>query len=57
MLLDPVSCRVCGCTDSNCNCCVANTGMPCFWAEPDLCSACAGQGPSCNGQQIAEQPT
>lgn len=33
-------CRVCGCTDDNCARCVIKTGEPCFWIEPDLCSAC-----------------
>jgi hypothetical protein len=34
-------CRVCKCTDDDCSQCVAKTGAPCFWYEPDLCSACA----------------
>lgn len=34
-------CRVCGCTDEDCSGCVARTGAPCHWFEPDLCSACA----------------
>lgn len=33
-------CRACGCTDDNCSQCVLKTGEPCFWIEPDLCSAC-----------------
>ena len=37
---DPV-CRRCGCTDSDFSACVARTGAPCVWVEPDLCSACA----------------
>lgn len=36
----PRCCRVCGCTDDNCSRCVLKTGEPCFWIEPDLCSAC-----------------
>lgn len=32
------ACRECGCTDE-CPCLVA--GVPCSWAERDLCSACA----------------
>ena len=28
------ACRVCGCTE------LAACYPPCFWAEPDLCSAC-----------------
>lgn len=35
------TCRVCGCTDSDCRQCIARTGQPCHWVEPDLCSACA----------------
>lgn len=35
-----VSCRVCGCTDWDCSGCIARTGYACYWAEPDLCSAC-----------------
>jgi hypothetical protein len=38
-------CRVCGCTDGDCRQCVEKTGEPCHWAEPDLCSACAGEDP------------
>jgi len=34
-------CRVCGCTDLDCSGCIAKTGQPCYWVEPDLCSACA----------------
>jgi hypothetical protein len=34
-------CRVCGCTDEDCTRCVEKTGEPCWWFEPDLCSACA----------------
>lgn len=33
-------CRVCGCTDDNCDTCVAKTGEPCRWIAADLCSAC-----------------
>lgn len=36
----PRTCRVCGCTTSNCNGCVERTGQPCHWVGPDLCSAC-----------------
>jgi hypothetical protein len=31
-------CRVCGCTDEQA--CLVE-GLPCCWAEEDLCSACA----------------
>lgn len=31
-------CRECGCTEDDA--CMVG-GMPCHWAEPDLCSACA----------------
>lgn len=33
-------CRICGCTDADCSQCIARTGEPCWWVEPDLCSAC-----------------
>lgn len=33
-------CRLCGCTDANCDGCVERTGAPCWWVEGDLCSAC-----------------
>jgi len=36
------ACRECGCTDLDCSGCIAKTGTPCHWVEPDLCSACAG---------------
>lgn len=38
------SCRVCGCTDSDCRQCIEKTGVPCHWVEQDLCSACAADG-------------
>ena len=47
MVLDEVRsdqsgvCRMCGCTDLDCSDCVQRTGEPCYWVEPDLCSACA----------------
>jgi hypothetical protein len=34
-------CRECGCTDMDCSDCVERTGVPCYWIEADLCSACA----------------
>ncbi len=34
------ACRVCGCTEDNCIQCIKKTGMPCYWVEYDLCSAC-----------------
>ena len=37
----PGTCRVCGCTDDDCEQCVQKTGAACTWSEPDLCSACA----------------
>lgn len=40
----PGVCRRCGCTDDDCSACVARTGSPCHWVEPDLCSACVGGG-------------
>ena len=35
-------CRVCGCTEANCQICVERTGEPCTWTseKQDLCSAC-----------------
>jgi hypothetical protein len=36
-------CRVCGCTDEDCSGCIKKTGEPCYWVEPDLCSACANE--------------
>jgi len=33
-------CRVCGCSEDNA-CIDPDTGEPCYWVEPDLCSACA----------------
>ena len=34
-------CRGCGCTGFDCSGCIERTGEPCWWVEPDLCSACA----------------
>lgn len=39
------TCRVCGCTDVDCSGCIAKTGEPCHWVEPDLCSACSPAAP------------
>jgi len=36
-------CRVCGCTDDDCRQCIEATGIPCYWTEPGLCSACSGK--------------
>lgn len=44
LLEDPAAdgaCRICGCTDADCTACMKATGSPCWWIEPDLCSACA----------------
>jgi hypothetical protein len=40
------ACRVCKCTDDDCSQCIAKTGSPCRWVEPDLCSACASEPPN-----------
>ena len=42
IIFDEPSCRVCGCTDDNCYCCVMHTGAPCWWVELNLRSACDG---------------
>jgi hypothetical protein len=34
-------CKVCGCDEGNA--CVDEFGEACHWAEPELCSACAGE--------------
>lgn len=39
VVLEP-ACRVCGCTEDDCSGCIERTGMPCYWVEEDLCSAC-----------------
>ncbi len=40
-------CRGCGCADEDCSGCIAKTGGPCHWVEPDLCSACVdGERPT-----------
>ena len=36
------SCAVCGCTDNDCSRCIEETGAPCWWVAPSLCSACGG---------------
>lgn len=36
-------CRVCGCTEYNCETCIEKTGRPCYWIEDDLCSACVDE--------------
>lgn len=49
------ACRVCGCTDDNCEQCIEATGEACHWVEDDLCSRCAETitSPS-DGAQIQE---
>lgn len=37
-------CRVCECTDTDCEQCIAAQGQPCSWVQDDLCSRCAGPG-------------
>ena len=37
------ACRVCGCTDARA--CVDLWGIPCHWAEHDLCSHCRDDVP------------
>jgi hypothetical protein len=37
-------CRVCGCTDDDCDRCIRLTGEPCHWVKPELCSCCALPG-------------
>lgn len=34
------TCRICACVDMDCSMCIALTSQPCFWVDPDLCSAC-----------------
>lgn len=34
------TCRVCGCTESDCRECLKASGSPCYWVEADLCSRC-----------------
>ncbi len=38
------ACRVCACTDNDCAD-QHNTGEPCTWVGPDLCSACTSPLP------------
>jgi PRTRC genetic system protein E len=45
--MEQQKCRICGCTEDNCQKCIRLTGQPCHWVEPDLCSAC---------QSLAEKP-
>lgn len=34
---DGARCRICGCTDSDCQQCIAKTFAPCHWVELDHC--------------------
>lgn len=48
----PGVCRECGCTEDEA--CVDDvTGDPCFWVEPDLCSACAEE--AFTGRELLEE--
>lgn len=38
----PPRCRSCGCHDYDA-CLDPVSGLPCHWAEPDLCSVCADE--------------
>lgn len=44
--MEPLTCRVCGCTDDDCSQCIAKTGEPCHWVERGLCSACVVDAPN-----------
>lgn len=44
-----VCCKACGCTESAA--CESESGEPCSWAGPSLCSACAEVGQILNGVQ------
>lgn len=35
------ACRICGCTDYDCQQCINKTGVLCHRVEDDLCKACA----------------
>lgn len=37
--LTPCCCG-CGCTDDDCSQCIEDTGAPCKWVKPGLCSVC-----------------
>ncbi len=37
-------CRVCGCTQHDCEQCIEKTGDACTWVSLDLCSACVEDG-------------
>jgi hypothetical protein len=52
-------CRVCGCTDADCEGCIERTGDACTWVEDDLCSACvenAQAKPAAKKRQKARVP-
>lgn len=50
---DTRECRVCGCTTNDCRQCIAATGSPCHWVEPDLCSACVSGEDIRNGDPLS----
>lgn len=47
-----VCCRACGCDDFNA--CEMDDGTPCWWVEPDLCSACSDGLESWIGEPVDE---
>jgi len=51
----PGICRLCGCTDEDCSECVEETGEPCTWVEPDLCSRCAAKQPEKAGKSKSKK--
>jgi hypothetical protein len=38
-------CRICGCSDYDCRQCIEESGVPCSWYEPDLCTNCVRKIP------------
>lgn len=47
-------CHMCSCTDDEYRMCYERTGAPCWWVEPNLCSACAEQGDASSFGMIDE---
>jgi hypothetical protein len=46
LAVDMMACRVCGCTEDDCQQCVEVQGFPCSWVEfyPPLCTRCLFEG-------------
>lgn len=51
-----IACKQCGCTDDDCSQCIAASGEPCYWVEPELCSRCAAETETWRQAKLSAEP-